>query len=151
MTALAGHDLVIIVIAFLIGLIVGWWLFTALRRGRAAARQAPAERTAAPVEAPIAPPPPEEPVEVAPPIGPPDDLRKLKGVGPKLALLLNEQGITRFDQLAALSGAQAERIDESLGTFKGRLARDRVIEQAAYLARGDTEGFEAKFGKLGGA
>ncbi len=37
-----------------------------------------------------------------------------------------------------------------MGPFKGRLARDRVAEQAGYLARGDTDGFEEKFGKLGG-
>jgi predicted flap endonuclease-1-like 5' DNA nuclease len=36
-----------------------------------------------------------------------------------------------------------------MGPFQGRLARDRVIEQADYLARGDVEGFEEKFGKLG--
>jgi hypothetical protein len=37
-----------------------------------------------------------------------------------------------------------------MGPFQGRLARDRVAEQADYLARGDIEGFEEKFGKLGG-
>ncbi len=81
--------------------------------------------------------------------GPPDNLQTMKGVGPKLAALLNDQGITRFDQLAALDAAGIERIEEHLGAFKGRLTRDRVPEQAAYLARGDKDGFEAKFGKLG--
>ena len=33
--------------------------------------------------------------------------------------------------------------------FKGRITRDRWVEQAGYLARGDTAGFEAQFGKLG--
>jgi predicted flap endonuclease-1-like 5' DNA nuclease len=40
-------------------------------------------------------------------------------------------------------------LDDKLGAFKGRLARDRVVEQANYLARDDRDGFEAKFGKLG--
>src|SRR5687768_16047543 len=31
--------------------------------------------------------------------GPPDDLQRLKGVGPKFAALLNDLGITRFEQL----------------------------------------------------
>jgi predicted flap endonuclease-1-like 5' DNA nuclease len=80
--------------------------------------------------------------------GPPDDLLRLKGVGPKLGAMLNERGITRFDQIAKLSPGQVESIDASLGAFRGRLERDRVLEQADYLARGDVDGYEAKFGKL---
>ena len=80
--------------------------------------------------------------------GPPDDLLRLKGVGPKLAEMLKERGITRFDQIAKLSPGQVELIDQSLGAFRGRLERDRVLEQADYLARGDVEGYEAQFGKL---
>lgn len=80
--------------------------------------------------------------------GPPDDLQLLKGVGPKLATTLNERGITRFDQLAKLSPGQVEALDAGLGAFRGRLARDKVVEQADYLARGDRDGFEARFGKL---
>jgi predicted flap endonuclease-1-like 5' DNA nuclease len=80
--------------------------------------------------------------------GPPDDLLRLKGVGPKLAAILNERGISRFDQIAKLSPGQVETLDASLGAFRGRLGRDRIVEQANYLARGDTDGYEAKFGKL---
>lgn len=80
--------------------------------------------------------------------GPPDDLTTLKGVGPKFAALLNEQGITRFDQLARLSEGDIERLDSHLGPFKGRLHRDQVPLQADYLARGDQDGFEQRFGKL---
>ena len=80
--------------------------------------------------------------------GPPDDLLRLKGVGPKLATILNGRGITRFDQIAKLSPGQVETLDSSLGAFRGRLQRDRIVEQADYLARGDTDGYEAKFGKL---
>ena len=80
--------------------------------------------------------------------GPPDKLELLKGVGPKLAAMLNQFGIIRFDQLARLSEAEIERIDASLGAFRGRLTRDRVIIQADYLARGDVDGFEQRFGKL---
>ena len=80
--------------------------------------------------------------------GTPDDLVKLKGVGPKFAILLNERGITRFDQIASLSPGQVETIDAALGAFRGRFTRDRIVEQAAYLARGDIDGYEAQFGKL---
>ena len=84
------------------------------------------------------------------PTGPADDLQLLKGVGPKFVARLNELGITRFDQLAGLNPNEAAHLDERMGPFQGRVARDRVIEQADYLARGDTDGFEEKFGKLGG-
>jgi predicted flap endonuclease-1-like 5' DNA nuclease len=82
--------------------------------------------------------------------GPPDNLQMLKGVGPKLAQKLNENGIIRFDQLARLSTNEVSMLEDKLGPFRGRLSRDRVVEQASYLARGDTDGFEARFGKLGG-
>jgi len=81
--------------------------------------------------------------------GPADNLQTLKGVGPKLASQLNAAGITRFAHLARLGPDDLARLDEQMGAFRGRLARDRVVEQAAYLARGDTAGFEATFGKLG--
>lgn len=79
-----------------------------------------------------------------------DDLRMLKGVGPKLLAQLNANGITRFEQLAGLGETEVAMLDARMGAFRGRIARDRLVEQAAYLARGDTDGFEAQFGKLGG-
>lgn len=84
------------------------------------------------------------------PAGPADDLQRLKGVGPKFVARLHELGITRFDQLAGLNANEAAHLDERMGPFQGRLLRDRVIEQADYLARGDIDGFEEKFGRLAG-
>jgi predicted flap endonuclease-1-like 5' DNA nuclease len=80
--------------------------------------------------------------------GDPDDLQKLKGVGPKLAAILNAMGLTRFEQIASLSPGQVEAIDAELGAFRGRLTRDRIVEQAHYLARGDLDGYRATFGAL---
>jgi predicted flap endonuclease-1-like 5' DNA nuclease len=80
--------------------------------------------------------------------GVPDDLQRMKGVGPKLAALLNSRGLVRYEQIAALSSDELEQLDAELGAFKGRLARDRVVEQAGYLARDDQAGYEAAFGKL---
>lgn len=80
--------------------------------------------------------------------GLPDDLRQLKGVGPKFAELLNQRGITRFAQLAKLSPGQVEVLDESMGPFRGQFARDRILEQAEFLAGGDIDGYQAKFGNL---
>jgi predicted flap endonuclease-1-like 5' DNA nuclease len=77
-----------------------------------------------------------------------DDLCLLKGVGPKFADALHAIGFHRFEQIARLSPVEVERLDARLGTFAGRLKRDRIVEQADYLARGDTDGFEQRFGKL---
>ena len=77
-----------------------------------------------------------------------DEFTRLKGVGPKFAEALHRLGFNRFEQLARLTPAELERIDQQLGPFSGRLQRDRVIEQADYLARGDKDGFENRFGKL---
>jgi predicted flap endonuclease-1-like 5' DNA nuclease len=79
---------------------------------------------------------------------PSDDLCRLKGVGPKFADALHALGFNRFDQIAALTPTEIERIDPQLGAFRGRLTRDRIVEQADYLARGDIDGFEQRFGKL---
>ena len=77
-----------------------------------------------------------------------DDLTRIKGLGPKLQVMLNELGVTRFQQIAGWSDEDLERIDSQLGAFQGRIARDDWVEQARYLAAGDVAGFEAKFGKV---
>ncbi len=84
------------------------------------------------------------------PAGGADDLATIKGVGPKFVTRLNELGVTRFDQLAGMNETEIAHLDERLGPFQGRIAKDRVIEQADLLARGDVETFEERFGKLGG-
>ena len=82
--------------------------------------------------------------------GAPDDLTVLKGLGPKAAAQLNSLGIFRYAQIAALTEPQVAGLDARMGTFKGRITRDRWVEQARFLAAGDQAGFEATFGKLGG-
>ncbi|HEY0412064.1 MAG TPA: hypothetical protein VGD66_02845 [Allosphingosinicella sp.] len=161
MTTLAEYSLYLIVAAILIGLVVAFWAF---RRAR------PSEESAA---RPVARDGPEGNAvadefaaatrdvageifgvdahrPIPGPSGPPDDLQRLKGVGPKLAAQLNANGITRYDQLARLSANEVALLDARMGAFQGRIAKDRLVEQACYLERGDTDGFEATFGKLGG-
>lgn len=79
---------------------------------------------------------------------PHDDLCQIKGVGPKFAEALQGLGFYRYEQLAHLTSTEIDRIDGQLGAFRGRLSRDRIAEQADYLARGDRDGFEQRFGKL---
>jgi predicted flap endonuclease-1-like 5' DNA nuclease len=178
MTTVADSNLILLIVALVIGMLVGWWMFRRTRvsddRPEEIAPTAPAPKVAAP----------DRPVprsldtregngladqgaaatsdvagemlgvqvhsELPGASGPPDNLAMMKGVGPKFVARLNENGITRFDQIARLSANEATILDDKMGPFKGRIARDRVIEQAGYLARGDREGFEGTFGNLGG-
>jgi hypothetical protein len=77
-----------------------------------------------------------------------DDFQRIKGVGPKLADMLRARGFNRFEQLAHLTPEEVAMLDEQLGPFRGRIRRDRIAEQATFLARGDVDGFEQHFGKL---
>ena len=77
-----------------------------------------------------------------------DDLRRIKGVGPKLVTLLDSLGVTTYAQIAGWSEEDLDRIDAQLGAFAGRPRRDGWVEQARLLAAGDTGAYEAKFGKL---
>lgn len=115
-----------------------------------AAAASPEPTPAAP--APEVPAPTDQapaPAEAAP-ASAADNLRLIKGLGPKLATLLASLGITRFEQIAAWTDADIARIDPQLGAFQGRIVRDNWVDQASYLARRDKEGFEAKYGALGG-
>ena len=77
-----------------------------------------------------------------------DDLSRIEGLGPKLQELLPTLGLSTFAQIAALTEADLAELDTKLGAFAGRPAKDNWVEQAKYLAAGDTAGFEARFGKV---
>lgn len=111
---------------------------------------APPEPTPAPVAAPEpepepAPAPAPAPAPSAAPSAP-DDLSRIKGVGPKLVALLKEEGITTFAEIAAWSEADIEAIDAKLGRFKGRITRDQWVEQAKLLISDDSKAYAQKFG-----
>ncbi len=68
----------------------------------------------------------------------PDDLKKIKGIGPKMEALLNERGVYLYSQLAAFTEADLVWLDAATGSFPGRAARDAWVAQAKALAEGDT-------------
>ncbi|MEX0281655.1 MAG: endonuclease [Arenibacterium sp.] len=72
-----------------------------------------------------------------------DNLKLLKGVGPKLEQTLNELGFYHFDQIAAWTDAHVAWVDERL-KFKGRIERDGWIEQAKILAAGGETEFSKR-------
>lgn len=76
--------------------------------------------------------------------GTPDDLKKIKGVGPKLEAMLHDLGFFHFDQIATWSGDEVAWVDANLGGFNGRVSRDRWIDQARTLAAGGTTEFAAR-------
>jgi small subunit ribosomal protein S2 len=69
------------------------------------------------------------------PRGAPDDLAKLTGVGPQIVKKLNEHGVFHYWQLAAMTKAEAEKLDADL-KFNGRIARDNWTDQARTLIAG---------------
>ena len=73
------------------------------------------------------------PVSLSAPEGEADDLTQIKGIGPKLSQTLNEIGVYHFSQIAAWEDAEALWVDDYL-SFKGRVAREKWIEQAEKLA-----------------
>lgn len=72
-----------------------------------------------------------------------DDLKRIKGIGPKLEALLHQLGYYHFDQIAAWTEDEVAWVDQNLKGFKGRVSRDHWVEQAKVLA----EGGETEFSK----
>lgn len=72
--------------------------------------------------------------------GGPDNLKEIKGVGPKLEQLLHSMGFYHFDQIANWTADEVAWVNANLQGFKGRVTRDDWVEQAKVLASGgDTE------------
>ena len=155
--------------AFVIGVATGWWIWgrlSAKAGGAAGASTAAAAATAAPPPPPPAPrptPAPEpkaEPVapvmaapkvqeeegkpKIAAAVGEPDDLTRIKGIGPKLNDLCHSLGVQRFDQISKWSAADIAEVDQYL-KIKGRIDRDEWVAQAKLLADGKVEEHANKF------
>jgi predicted flap endonuclease-1-like 5' DNA nuclease len=69
-----------------------------------------------------------------------DDLKIIKGIGPKLEILCHKLGFFHFDQVAGWTADEIAWVDENLEGFKGRVTRDRWVPQAkAIVALGPVE------------
>lgn len=99
-----------------------------------------AAKPAAPKPAPAAVAEAEPEVLTAAREGGADDLKLLKGVGPKLEQTLNELGFFHYDQIAAWGPAEIAWVDNRL-KFKGRIERDGWVDQARQLAAGEETEF----------
>jgi len=91
----------------------------------------------------------EAPEEVsAPPML--DDLKRIEGIGPKIASVLQEAGITSFAQLADVGVSGIERILEEADPRLLRFKPDTWAEQASLAAAGEWEALEALQNELRG-
>ena len=66
--------------------------------------------------------------------GKPDNLKKIKGVGPKIEKTLNGLGVYHYDQIAAWDDKAIAWVDEQL-SFHGRIQREDWVAQARELAK----------------
>jgi predicted flap endonuclease-1-like 5' DNA nuclease len=104
----------------------------------AAARPEAAKPAPAQVAAPPAPPPAnllaERPGRI-------DDLKQIKGIGPKMEKVLNSRGVWQYDQLAAFTAEDLAWLDAAVESFPGRAERDHWVDQAkALIAARDAGG-----------
>ncbi len=82
----------------------------------------------------------------APRAGQPDKLQRVSGIGPKIERTLHTLGIFHYDQVGGWTEDQVQWIESHL-KFKGRIAREKWLEQAKLLADGN----EAEFARIYGS
>ena len=74
----------------------------------------------------------------------PDNLRRIKGVSPKLEAKLHELGVFHFDQIASWSAEDVAWIDAQLEAFNSDATRGQWISQAKILDAGGETPFSAR-------
>jgi len=162
MTAFELQIIALILVAFIIGVAIGYFLRTrvfpaagddqkgvtlesrqnrsanALLRGGAASKSARnSTSTAAKAQKPATKPAPkreEKPAPASTTSAAPDNLQEIKGIGGVLEKKLNAMGIERFEQIANWSEKDIAQVDEQLN-FRGRIQREKWVEQAQQLAK----------------
>ncbi|MBJ3763525.1 hypothetical protein ILP92_12285 [Maribius pontilimi] len=73
-----------------------------------------------------------------------DDLKKIKGVGPKMEEMLHGMGFYHYNQIASWNDQEVAWVDANLEGFKGRVTRDDWVPQAKVLAEGGETEFSKK-------
>jgi predicted flap endonuclease-1-like 5' DNA nuclease len=109
-----------------------------------AAAAAPKAKTEAPAAAPESKGDGTPQFLSTPREGGPDDLKQIKGVGPKLENTLHGMGFYHFDQIASWGPQEQAWVDGNLAGFKGRATRDDWVNQAKTLSTGGKTAFSKK-------
>ncbi len=103
---------------------------------RNSATKAPAKTTAAPKKAPSKKAAKPKVIYTdGPTDGAPDDLKKIKGIGPKFEKDLNNKGIYYFRQIGAWKAADIKMVEELIDSIPGRIKRDEWVKQGKHLAK----------------
>ncbi len=130
MIAIASKIIICLILALLLGMIIGYLLCKLFCQN---------EQNTANEEDPSGKPKPVAKESVSP-----DNLKKIKGVGEKIELALNDLGVYTFAQIAAWDEKNIKWVDEYL-VFKGRIQRDNWVEQAKLLSEGKDTEFSKRF------
>ena len=69
----------------------------------------------------------------APNGGKADDLKIIEGIGPAMEKLVNGLGFYHYDQIASWTADELAWVDSHLGTFRGRIVRDKWQAQAKLI------------------
>ena len=67
--------------------------------------------------------------------GKPDDLKVIKGIGPKFEKDLNKKGIYYYRQIANWKAADVKMVEGVIDSFPGRIQRDEWVKQAKKLSK----------------
>ncbi|WP_421791483.1 hypothetical protein [Hyphobacterium sp.] len=160
MTYLIVEIAILLLIAFLIGLLIGWW-FNRKGSGEGEQDHALQSRIAvlegeldeckanrlqlrSQVQELQSSAPAAGFVAASPEELPPDDLKRISGIGPVIEGKLNAAGVTRFEQIAAWTQADVDDFRERLN-FRDRIEREFWVDQAKMLARGEETDFSRRY------
>ncbi|MGH1542526.1 MAG: hypothetical protein ACRBHB_19030 [Arenicella sp.] len=134
-----------ILAAFILGLLIGWWLCC-----RCKCKKTVDAGVETPVAATVVPAAVADAAELdvedawkpqgfAAAPSDVDDLKRIKGVGPVIEKTLNSLGIYHFKQIAEFTADNITWVDNYI-SFPGRIDREEWVDQAKELAIGrDTE------------
>ena len=125
---------VLLLLVALLGLFCGWiiWGFGKKTRAHGPSDGAIAGKTRPPLEPVVVTDAPPLPagfnMDVAP-----DDLRRIRGIGPKIEAQCHRLGIYSYAQIAAWTAEDIAHIDVQLRGFEGRASRDDWVSEAKAL------------------
>ena len=153
-----------ILAAFILGLLVGWWLCcrckcnktattaTTASTATATTSKAPekavttAAVAAAPASANVSTDDASKPQGFASAPSDIDELKRIKGIGPVIERTLNDLGIYQFKQIAEFSRDNIDWVEGYL-SFPGRIGREEWVSQARDLAAGKETEFSKRVDK----
>ncbi len=148
------HEWILLLLAFLLGLLIGRWIWDRPARAVAVTQTSETVETADTVQTAMpavgdahAEPAVEEvkpELFDAPTMGPPDDLKKISGIGPKYESLLNEIGVYYYQQIRDWTPEEIAWLDSRL-EFPGRIVRENWQDQASVLAEGGSTEFASRY------